>query len=281
MRTFCFHCNSSKCNLHPSNFPATTNVTYQHYNEHHTTQETQTTTANHTGNYSNSINIWFRCIKRRACLSEPAESMEIWKPPHGLISCIGLRGNGLIAAMALCENFNFQFLMHFASEKMKNMSSLKNMPRPWRCWASLHPWWSRPANPPLDNSSNSILTRSCSTYVLFISFYHIFAYILQLHVWCRLMSNLLLIFHKVQFLYDLGWALTTEKRVFDRTETEKMCETLEVSIAKMCKGRSNLCFSIVLDVDPLRAAAMGWSLNFFLRVSKSPSMTYWTRLFKQ
>lgn len=173
------------------------------------------------------------------------------------------------------------FRIHFPSEKMKKMSSLKNMPRPWRCWASLHPWWSRPANPPLDNSSNSILTRSCSTYVLFISFYHIFAYILQLHVWCRLMSNLLLIFHEVQFLYDLGWALTTEKRVFDRTETEKMCETLEVSIAKMCKGRSNLCFSIVLDVDPLRAAAMGWSLNFFLRVSKSPSMTYWTRLFKQ
>ena len=30
----------------------------------------------------------------------------------------------------------------------------------------------------------------------------------------------------------------------------------------------------------IEAAAMGWSLNFFLRVSKSPSMTYWTRLFK-
>lgn len=281
MRTFCFHCNSSKCNLHPSNFPATTNVTYQHYNEHHTTQETQTTTANHTGNYSNSINIWFRC------LSEPAESMEIWKSPHGLISCIGLRGNGLIAAMALCENFNFQFLMHFASishqKKWKNCRVLRTCPGledVERLFTldglvqQIHLWTTH-------LTQSWILTRSCWTYVLFISFYHIFAYILQLHVWCRLMSNLLLIFHKVQFLYDLGWALTTEKRVFDRTETEKMCETLEVSIAKMCKGRSNLCFSIVLDVDPLRAAAMGWSLNFFLRVSKSPSMTYWTRLFKQ
>ena len=185
LRTFCFHCNSSKCNLHPSNFPATTNVTYQHYNEHHTTQETQTTTANHTGNYWNSINIWIRCIKRRACLSEPAESMEIWKPPHGLISCIGLRGNGLMAAMALCENFNFQFLMHFASishskfqKKWKKCRVLRTCPGLEDVERLFTLGWSRPANPPLDNSSNSILTRSCSTYVLFISFYHIFAYIL-------------------------------------------------------------------------------------------------------
>lgn len=132
LRTFWFHCNSSKCNLHPSNFPATTNVTYQHYNEYHTTQETQTTTANHTRNDSNSINICFRCIKSQACLSEPAESMEIWKSPHGLISCIGLRGNGLIAAMALCENFNFQFLMHFASishqKKWKKCRVLRTCP---------------------------------------------------------------------------------------------------------------------------------------------------------